>query len=83
MTKENAKTSNATVSMPSSEELHTVSGGTQKEEDYAVTTDEICPYCGSTQVYKASMQKNFGFTKIWREYTCRKCGNSFWHEENC
>ena len=83
MTKENAKTSNATVSMPSSEELHTVSGGTQKEEDYAVTTDEICPYCGSTQVYRGPMQKNIGFTKDWFEYKCRKCGGHFWLEKLC
>ena len=83
MAKEDTKIYKAEAVKLTSEQLHTVSGGTVSEEDYAVTKDKVCPYCSSTQIYRGKMMKNIGFTKIWREYTCRKCGNSFWHEENC
>ncbi|MBR2793659.1 MAG: hypothetical protein IKE16_03350 [Solobacterium sp.] len=83
MTKMDAKTNKAEASMLSADELNTVSGGTMKEEDYVVTSEKVCPYCGSTQVYPGSTQRNFGFTQVWREYKCRKCGKYFWHEYFC
>ena len=83
MAEENKQIIRAAEGGLSSEELNTVSGGMESEEDYVVTTDKLCPYCGSTQVYKAGMQKNFGFTMLWREYKCRKCSRHFWHEEYC
>ena len=83
MAKENTKTHKTEAVKLSSEQLHAVSGGTVSEEDYAVTTEKKCPYCSSTQVYKYQMRKNIGFTKMWTEYKCRKCGDCFWVEENC
>ncbi len=83
MAKESEKICRETAGRLAPEQLEAVSGGTVSEEDYAVTTEKKCPYCGGTQVYKASMMKNIGFTKIWREYKCRKCGDCFWYEEYC
>ena len=82
MTKEDVKMNKGAVTMLSEEEGQAVSGGTQNEEDYAVTADEICPYCGSPKVYKAGMIKNIGFTKTLREYKCRACDGHFWRELN-
>lgn len=83
MAKENAKTHEAAASRLSPEQLHAVTGGTQSEEDYAVTSDKKCPYCGSTKVNKSSMQRNIGFTKVLREYACRTCEKHFWLESHC
>jgi hypothetical protein len=70
MTKEDVKMNKGAATMLSEEEEQAVSGGTQNEEDYAVTADEICPYCGSPVIFRSSEGIIKGNPKKVKLYVC-------------